>query len=86
LDRALESAPEYEGDRSGDSGGGDLRCRHDNGARQRGTSGYIRWQNLPQNLKDAKETRGGVSIEVVPGDEDMRLIIPMRKSSKPGEE
>jgi len=51
-----------------------------------GPPGYIRWQNLPQNLKDAKETRGGVSIEVVPGDEDMRLIIPMRKSSKPGAE
>ena len=51
-----------------------------------GPPGYIRWQNLPQNLKDAKETSGGVSIEVVPGDEDMRLIIPMRKSSKPGEE
>ena len=52
-----------------------------------GPPGYIRWQNLPQNLKDAKETRGGVSIEVVPGnDGDMKLIIPMRKSSKPGEE
>ena len=51
-----------------------------------GPPGYIRWQNLPQNLKDAKATSGGVSIEVVPGDDNMKLIIPMRKSSKPGEE
>ena len=51
-----------------------------------GPPGYIRWQNLPQALKDGKETRGGVSIEVVPGHGDMQLIIPMRKSSKPGEE
>jgi hypothetical protein len=51
-----------------------------------GPPGYIRWQNLPQALKDGKETSGGVSIEVVPGADNMRLIIPMRKSSKPGEE
>jgi len=51
-----------------------------------GPPGYIRWQNLPQNLKDGKETAGGVSIEVVPGDENMKLIIPMRKSNRPGEE
>ena len=51
-----------------------------------GPPGYIRWQNLPQNLKDGKDTSGGVSIEVVPGDENMKLIIPVRKSSKPGEE
>ena len=47
---------------------------------------YIRWQNLPQALKDGKETSGGVSIEVVPGDDNMKLIIPVRKSGKPGEE
>jgi hypothetical protein len=51
-----------------------------------GPPGYIRWQNLPQALKDGKDTSGGVSIEVVPGDDNMQLIIPMRKSSKPGEE
>ena len=51
-----------------------------------GPPGYIRWQNLPQALKDGKETRGGVSIEVAPGDEDLTLIIPVRKSNKPGEE
>jgi hypothetical protein len=51
-----------------------------------GPPGYIRWQNLPQNLKDGKETAGGVSIEVVPGDDSMKLYIPVRKSGKPGEE
>ena len=51
-----------------------------------GPPGYIRWQNLPQNLKDGKDTAGGVSIEVVPGHDNMQLIIPMRRSSKPGEE
>ena len=47
---------------------------------------YIRWQNLPQNLKDGKETNGGISIEVVPGSDNMKLIIPLRRSGKPGEE
>lgn len=51
-----------------------------------GPPGYIRWQNLPQSLKDGKETSGGVSIEVVPGDDNMKLIIPMRKSGGSGEE
>ncbi|HYX27751.1 MAG TPA: hypothetical protein VE863_04235 [Pyrinomonadaceae bacterium] len=51
-----------------------------------GPPGYIRWSNLPQNLKDGKETRAGVNIELVPGDDDIQLIIPMRKSAKPGEE
>ena len=51
-----------------------------------GPPGYIRWQNLPQALKDGKDTTGGVSIEVVPGEDEMKLIIPVRKSSKPGEE
>ena len=51
-----------------------------------GPPGYIRWQNLPQSLKDGKDTSGGLMIEVVPGDENMKLIIPLRKSGKPGEE
>jgi len=51
-----------------------------------GPPGYIRWQNLPQSLKDGKETSGGVQIELVPGDDNMKLIIPLRKSTKPGEE
>ena len=43
-----------------------------------GPPGYIRWQNLPQSLKDGKETSGGVEIELVPGNDNMKLIIPMR--------
>jgi len=44
-----------------------------------GPPGYIRWQNLPQSLKDGKETVGGLQIELVPGDDNMKLIIPLRK-------
>jgi hypothetical protein len=44
-----------------------------------GPPGYIRWQNLPQALKDGKETSGGVDIQIVPGDETMKLIIPLRQ-------
>ena len=43
-----------------------------------GPPGYIRWQNLPQSLKDGKETVGGVQIELVTGDDNMKLIIPLR--------
>jgi len=46
----------------------------------------FRWQNLPQALKDGKETEGTVSIEIVPGNEDLKLIIPLRKTNRPGEE
>ncbi len=51
-----------------------------------GPPGYIRWQNLPQSLKDGKDTSGGLMIEVIPGDDNMKLIIPLRKSGRPGEE
>jgi hypothetical protein len=51
-----------------------------------GPPGYIRWQNLPQALKDGKETSGGVDIDLVPGDDNLKLIIPMRKSGGSGEE
>jgi hypothetical protein len=51
-----------------------------------GPPGYVRWQNLPQALKDGKATSGGLDIEIVPGDENMKLIIPLRDSNRPGEE
>ena len=51
-----------------------------------GPPGYVRWQNLPQALKDGKATSGGLNIEIVPGDENMKLIIPLRNTPKPGEE
>jgi hypothetical protein len=50
-----------------------------------GPPGYVRWQNLPQSLKDGKVTSGGVQIELVPGDENIKLIIPMRNTNRPGE-
>jgi hypothetical protein len=50
-----------------------------------GPPGYIRWQNLPQALKDGKATSGGLNIQIVPGDENMKLIIPIR-NNRPGEE
>jgi hypothetical protein len=51
-----------------------------------GPPGYIRWQNLPQALKDGKATSGGLNIEIVPGDENIKLIIPLRNTPTPGEE
>ena len=47
-----------------------------------GPSGYIYWRNLPQSLKDGKETKGSVNIQIVPGDGDMKLLIPLRRASE----
>jgi hypothetical protein len=49
-----------------------------------GPPGYVRWRNLPQALKEGKETSADVSIEIVPGDGDIKVIIPVR-NSKQGE-
>jgi hypothetical protein len=49
-----------------------------------GPPGYYRWRTLPQDLKDGKETAGGVQIELVPGDDNIKLIIPLR-SKREGE-
>ena len=52
-----------------------------------GPPGYLRWQGLPQNLKDGRVTGGGVDIEIVPGnDSTITLIVPLRKTQNPGEE
>lgn len=51
-----------------------------------GPPGYYYWQNLPQNLTNGKDTRGGLEIEIVPGDDNIKLIVPMRNTKKPGEE
>jgi hypothetical protein len=51
-----------------------------------GPPGYYYWQNLPQNLTQGKETRGGLDIEVVAGDDNIKLIVPMKNAKKPGEE
>jgi len=51
-----------------------------------GPPGYIRWQGLPQALKDGKSTSGGVSIEIVSGDDSrIKLIVPLRKQNSTGE-
>lgn len=43
-----------------------------------GPPGYARWRNLTQNLKDGKETSADVGIEIVPGDGDIKVILPVR--------
>lgn len=50
-----------------------------------GPPGYVRWQNLPQALKDGKATTAGVEIEIVPGDGEIKLVVPLRKTNRPGE-
>ena len=50
-----------------------------------GPPGYVRWQNLPQALKDGKATSAGVEIEIVPGDGQIRLIVPLRNANRPSE-
>ena len=49
-----------------------------------------RWRNLPQALAEGKPTLGGVDVEIVPDDQMngrmMRLLIPLKKSTTPGEE
>jgi hypothetical protein len=45
-----------------------------------GPTGYIYWHNLPQALKDGKETSGGLNIQIVAGDDaEMKLLIPLRR-------
>src|SRR6266536_4653259 len=50
-----------------------------------GPPGYIYWQSLPNNLTNGKSTSGGVSVEIVPDNERIKLIIPMRKKNGNGE-
>lgn len=50
-----------------------------------GPPGYVRWQNLPQALKDGKATSAGVDVEIVPGDGQIKLIVPLRNTKRPGE-
>jgi hypothetical protein len=52
-----------------------------------GPPGYYYWQKLPQNLTKGQTTDGGLDIEIVPGDDSaVKLIVPMKKTSAPGEE
>ena len=51
-----------------------------------GPPGYYYWQKLPENLTKGQTTRGGLDIEIVPGDDGIKLIVPMKNSKAPGEE
>ena len=51
-----------------------------------GPPGYYYWQKLPENLTKGQSTRGGLNIEIVPGDDGIKLIVPMKNTKKPGEE
>jgi hypothetical protein len=51
-----------------------------------GPPGYYYWQKLPENLNKGQATRGGVNIEIVPGDDGIKLIVPIKKTNAPGEE
>ena len=51
-----------------------------------GPPGYVRWQNLPANLTKGELTRGGLDIEIVPGNGGVKLIVPLRSEKRPGEE
>lgn len=55
-----------------------------------GPPAYYRWRNLPQSLMDGKPMSGGVAVEIVPDDpnggNEIKLLIPLRKSEKKGDE
>lgn len=51
-----------------------------------GPPGSYYWQKLPENLTKGESTRGGLDIEIVPGDGVIKLLVPMKNSKKPGEE
>ena len=55
-----------------------------------GPPGSYRWRGLPQALAEGKATSGGLDIEIIPDDArtgaNMRLVIPLKKQSGPGEE
>jgi len=46
-----------------------------------GPPGYYRWRSLPENLGKGNPTSGGLDIEIVPGTDTMKLIVPLRKSN-----
>jgi len=37
------------------------------------------WWNLPQALKDHKPVSAGLTVEIVPGDDDIKLLMPVKK-------
>ena len=51
-----------------------------------GPPGSLYWQRLSENLNNGKVTSAGLDIEIVPGDEQMKLIMPTKAAKKTGEE
>jgi hypothetical protein len=52
-----------------------------------GPPGIYYWRNLPKNLTKGEATRGGLDIEIVPGDDSgIKLIVPIKKTNEYGEE
>jgi len=51
-----------------------------------GPPGSYYWKKLPDNLTRGESTRGGLDIEIVPGDEQIKLLVPIKNTKKPGEE
>jgi len=44
-----------------------------------GLPAYVTWWNLPQALKDHKAISAGLTVEIVPGNDDIKLLIPVEK-------
>ena len=51
-----------------------------------GPPGSYYWKKLPDNLTKGESTRGGLDIEIVPGDEQIKLLVPIKNTKKPGQE
>ncbi|HEX6730528.1 MAG TPA: hypothetical protein VF074_10975 [Pyrinomonadaceae bacterium] len=55
-----------------------------------GPPAYYRWRNLPQSLMEGKAMSGSVTVEIVPDDPNsgsqIKLLIPLRKTTRQGEE
>ena len=53
-----------------------------------GPPGSYYWKKLPENLNKGQATRGGLDIEIMvsDGDDGVKLILPIKNTTPPGEE
>ena len=51
-----------------------------------GPPGSFYWRKLPDNLSKGQSTSGGLDIEIIPGDDRIKLIVPIKNTKNPGEE
>ena len=51
-----------------------------------GPPGSFYWRKLPDNLSKGQSTSGGLDIEIIPGNDRIRLIVPIKNTKNPGEE